>query len=170
ERLLTAQPGLDQRRSVVHLAGRAVETDQPGLRPGADSGVRLDRQSEHALHAASGRHRERARGAEDLSGVAVVAIEIELPVDHAAAGMNAGLGPAEISLAIQSLAAIADDRLVRRSWLDNLPKFALTPARISPRHGPGRSCPGRPSTSGRIVPGVGAWHREPPGALLLYPR
>lgn len=58
-----AQPGLDQRSSMVHLARRVVEPDQPGLRPGTDGGVRFDWQGEHALHAASGRHRERTRGA-----------------------------------------------------------------------------------------------------------
>ena len=88
-----AQAGLDQRRSIMHLARRVVEPDQPGIRPGADGRVRLDRQGEHALQATSGWHRERARGAEDLDGVAIVAIEIELPVDHAAAGMNAGHWP-----------------------------------------------------------------------------
>jgi hypothetical protein len=55
---------------------------------------------------------ENARGAEDLSRVAVIAIKIELPVDHAAAGMNAGIGPGEIPLAIQRLAAIADDQRI----------------------------------------------------------
>src|SRR5262245_49360512 len=94
----------------MHLARRVVEPDQPGLRPGADGGVRLYWQGEHASYAAFGRHGERARGAEDLGGVAVVAIEIELPVDHTAAGMNAGIGPAEIPLPIQRLAAIADDQ------------------------------------------------------------
>jgi hypothetical protein len=62
--------------------------------------------------ATSGRHRERARGAQDLGGIAVVAIEIELPVDHAAAGMNAGIGPSEIPLPIRRLAAIADDHQI----------------------------------------------------------
>src|SRR5262245_19495148 len=96
-----AQPGLDQRRSVMHLARRVVEPDQPGLGPGADGSVRLDRQGEHALHAASGRRSDRLRSAKDLGGVAVVAIEIELPVDHAAAGMNAGIGPREIPLPVK---------------------------------------------------------------------
>jgi hypothetical protein len=52
---------------------------------------------------------------------------------------------------------------------DNLPKFALIPARISPRHGPRRStvrpCPGRPSTSGRM----GAWIATPRSTSLVPP-
>src|SRR4029453_19537214 len=45
-------------------------------------------------------------------GVAVVAIEIELSVDHAPTGMNASISPCEIPLAIQRLAAIADDHQI----------------------------------------------------------
>src|SRR5262245_48561410 len=107
-----SQPGLDQRRSVMHLAHRVVEPDQPGLGPGADGGVWLDRQGEHALHPVSGWHRERARGAKDLGGIAVVAIEIELAVDHTAAGESAGVGRSQISPSIQRLTAIADNHQI----------------------------------------------------------
>jgi NAD(P)-dependent dehydrogenase (short-subunit alcohol dehydrogenase family) len=34
-----AQPGLDQRSSVMHLAHRVIESDQPGLRPRANGAV-----------------------------------------------------------------------------------------------------------------------------------
>src|SRR4029453_16107007 len=69
----------------------------------------------------------RARGAEDLSGVAVVAIEIELPVDYAAAGMNAGIGPGEIPLPIKRLAAIADNHQIAGLGLLERQRGALEP-------------------------------------------
>ena len=55
---------------------------------GGDGGVRLDRQGEHAFGAGCRASRERLGRAQDLGGVAVIVIEIELAVDHTAAGMR----------------------------------------------------------------------------------
>src|SRR4029453_16710179 len=60
-------------------------------------------------------------------GVAVVAIEIELSVDHAPTGMNASIGPGEIPLAIQRLAAIADDHQIASLGLLERQPGALEP-------------------------------------------
>ncbi len=60
---------LDQRRGVMHLARRIVEPDQQGVRPGADGGVRLDRQGKHALHVAPRAAQQNVRAARRISAV-----------------------------------------------------------------------------------------------------